>query len=218
MTEKLYTHAPASGVAPNSIVVLLHGLGSNGQDLFSLAPYWAKHLPETVFVSPNAPFACDMVPKGYPNAYQWFSLQDRAPAKVEAGIKTALPHVESLLDSALKQYSLPASKLALVGFSQGTMMSLYAAPRYKDRIAGVLGYSGALFGADNIQGDAHKPPVHIIHGEADDVVPVAAYHDAQAKLNTLGFDVSGHTSPRLTHSIDERGIESGGKFLARVLK
>jgi phospholipase/carboxylesterase len=218
MTQNIYKRDPVSGNKPTSAVLLLHGLGSNGQDLIALAPYWAKYLPDTVFISPDAPFVCDMVPPGYPNAYQWFSLQNRAPDKIEAGIKTALPHLKTLMDRVLDEYSLSADKLALVGFSQGTMMSLYAAPRYKDCTAGVLGYSGALFGADDLPEKAHKPPIHLIHGEADDVVPVAAYHDALEKLTQKGFTVTGHTTPGLPHSIDEHGIKSGGKFLAGILK
>lgn len=216
MANNIYTRPPASGQAPQQIVLLLHGLGSNGKDLISLAPYWAKDLPNAVFISPDAPFVCDMVPAGYPDSYQWFSLQDRNPDKIEASIKVALPLLTELIDNLLAQYRLSADKLALVGFSQGTMMSLYTAPRYQDKIAGVLGYSGALFGSENLPENTNKPPIRLIHGEGDDVVPVMAYHDARTKLEKRGFDVSGHTTPGLPHSIDEHGIQSGGAFLADI--
>lgn len=216
--DNYYEFGPKSGKAPASIVLLLHGVGSNGRDLISLAPAWADTLPDTVFVSPDAPAHCDMVPPGYPDSFQWFSLQSRDPAFLLEGAKRAAPALEDFMDEQLARFSLPASKLALAGFSQGTMMSLYAAPRYKNRIAGVLGYSGALIGAEELNApDAHKIPVHLIHGEHDDVVPIGAYHAARAALEKCGYTVSGHTAPRLTHSIDQKGIESGGAFLSSVL-
>lgn len=207
-----------SDAAPSSIVLLLHGLGSNGRDLISLAPYWDQVLPDTLFISPDAPFPCDMVPPGYPDSYQWFSLQDRDPEKILQGVLSAAPVLDAFIDGLLEEYNLPASKLALTGFSQGTMMSLYIGPHYKDRLAGVLGYSGALvWPGDTDFSKLQKPPVRLIHGEADDVVPVGAYHMAREALIAAGFDVSGHTSPGLPHSLDNDGIESGGQFLASIL-
>ncbi|MCB1531573.1 MAG: alpha/beta fold hydrolase [Alphaproteobacteria bacterium] len=212
----IYDWGPASGTAPKQIVLLLHGLGSNGRDLISLAPYYAHALPDAVFVSPDAPFACDMVPPGYPDSYQWFSLQSRDPEAMLEGAQAAQPILNALIDQLLQQHNLPADQLALLGFSQGTMMSLYSAPRYSQKIAGVLGYSGALLGEGELAQAKSKPPIHLIHGEADDVVPVAAYAHAKQALEAAGFEISGHTAPGLTHSIDEAGIESGAAFLKEV--
>lgn len=198
---------------PKSMVILLHGLGSNGRDLISLAPYWAENLPETVFLSPDAPFPCDMVPPGYPDSYQWFSLQDRDPHKILEGVESAAPVLQGFIETQVDKYGVPAEKLVLCGFSQGTMMSLYTAPRLQEKIAGVLGYSGALVGEPG----PHKIPVRLIHGEADDVVPFAAYTGAKQMLGQSGFEVSGHSTPGLTHSIDEQGIASGGEFLQSLL-
>lgn len=213
-----YEFGPKSGQAPTSIVLLLHGLGSNGRDLISLAPAWVSLLPGTVFISPDAPEACDMVPPGYPDSYQWFSLQSRDPDFLLEGAQRATPALWNFMDTQLERFGLPASKLALTGFSQGTMMSLYAGPRYKEQIAGVLGYSGALIGAEGLNDRAaHKIPVHLIHGENDDVVPVGAYYAARMALEKNGFPVSGHSTPWLTHSIDQQGIDSGGAFLISIL-
>lgn len=218
MIENFYSYTANESETPQRLVILLHGLGSNGQDLISLAPLWAKDLPGTLFISPDAPFHCDMVPDGYPNSYQWFSLQDRNPDKIKAGIETAQPLLNHFIEAQLEEYGVPADKLALVGFSQGTMMSLFAGPRYKDKIAGVLGYSGALFGEDGLGADtAHKFPVCLIHGEADDVVPVEAYHHAKKALEGAGYPVSGHTTTHLTHSIDQDGVDEGRAFLASVI-
>lgn len=199
---------------PESMVILLHGLGSNGQDLISLAPFFAKDLPNTIFISPDAPFACDMVPPGYPDSYQWFSLQDRDPHKILQGVESAAPILQGFIEQQLQKYNVAPGKLVLCGFSQGTMMSLHVALRYPERLAGVLGYSGAL----NAEPGPQKIPVHLIHGEADDVVPVDAYNHAREILQQNGFEVTGHTTPGLAHSIDEKGIESGTAFLKAQLE
>jgi phospholipase/carboxylesterase len=201
---------------PKQLIFLLHGLGSNGQDLISLAPYWQQYAPDALFISPDAPFHCDMVPPGYPNSYQWFSLQSRDKDNIQEGIKIAEPILKDFIEQQRKRFDLSYKNIALVGFSQGTMMSLYTAPRLDETIAGVLGYSGALFGEEAITQDPdefQKMPIRLIHGEADDVVPVAAWHHANEILKAAGYDISGHTTPGLTHSIDEEGIAKGGEFL-----
>ncbi len=210
--NNIYEHAPAG--VPGSLVVLLHGLGSNGQDLISLAPLWSANLPHTVFVSPDAPFPCDMVPPGYPNSFQWFSLQDRDPNVILQGVQRAQPILDTFITDQIEKYNVKPERTILCGFSQGTMMSLYAAPRYPEKLGGVLGYSGALCGAP----DENKIPICLVHGEADDVVPVDAYHHARGALIGAGFDVSGHSTPGLTHSIDQSGIDAGKEFLSSVLK
>ena len=199
---------------PTSLVILLHGLGSNGQDLISLAPMWAHDLPQTVFVSPDAPFECDMTPPGYPNSFQWFSLQDRDPHMVLQGVQRAQPILDSFITEQIETYDVAPEKVVLVGFSQGTMMSLYTAPRYPEQLGGVVGYSGALIG--DIEGN--KLPVCLVHGEADEVVPIGSYNHARGKLIGAGYRVSGHTTPGLTHSIDQAGIDSGAAFLKEILK
>ncbi|MAE50486.1 MAG: phospholipase [Micavibrio sp.] len=215
--KNYYEHPPKSGLA-KQLVILLHGLGSNGRDLISLAPYWQTAVPDALFVSPDAPFACDMVPAGYPDAYQWFSLQSRDPKDMLEGAREAAPILKDFIKDQLEIHAIEAGQCALVGFSQGTMMSLSVAPFFQRRLAGVLGYSGALlWDNDKDITKAHKIPIHLIHGEADDVVPVEAYHMARQKLEHEGFDVSGHTTPMLAHSIDNDGIESGAEFLKSIL-
>lgn len=214
MSLKTYTHNPKSGKKPETMAILLHGLGANGMDLIGLARYWEQNLPDTVFVSPDAPFPCDMAPVGY----QWFSLQDRDPHAMLAGVQQVAPVLDDYIDKMLEHYGLTDDKLALVGFSQGTMMSLYAGPRRKNKIAGILGYSGALLGAEGFADPAiQKPPVHLIHGDVDMVVPIGAYHMAKEALSSNGFSVSGGVTSGLGHGIDDEGIESGAAFLSSVL-
>lgn len=216
--NNFYEHKPKSNT-PKNMVIMLHGVGSNGRDLISLAPYLEQYLPDTVFISPDAPFPCDMVPPGYPDAYQWFSLQNRDPHVMLDGVKEVFPLVEEFIVSQAARYDIPLSYVALLGFSQGTMTSLHVAPRLKQKIAGVLGFSGALLWDVAAKEDQlQKMPICLIHGEADDVVPVSARRYAKSTLTQHGYSVSGHTTPGLTHSIDEAGITAGGAFLKSVFE
>ncbi len=206
--------APASGGPARQLVLLLHGLGADGNDLIGLAPYFAQALPDAAFVSPHAPFPCDMAPYGR----QWFSLQDRSPPVVLAGVRAAAPILNAFIDAELDRYKVADDRLALIGFSQGTMMSLYTAPRRAKPIAGVIGYSGALVGADLLPGEAKsKPPVLLVHGDADPIVPFQAMEAAASGLRRAGLTVETVARPGLPHSIDDEGIAAAAKFLGRVM-
>ncbi len=178
---------PASGGPPRKLVVLLHGVGANGDDLIALAPYWSQALPEAEFLAPNAPYPCDMAPFGY----QWFSLRDWSAERMLAEMRAAAPILDGFLNEALQARGLTDADLALVGFSQGTMMSLHVAPRRASPCAGILGYSGLLLGAELMAGEIRsRPDTLLIHGQADDVVPVAALPAAEQALKSEGFAVS----------------------------
>ncbi|MGQ0674693.1 MAG: alpha/beta hydrolase [Rhodospirillales bacterium] len=206
---------PAGGGAPQKLVLLLHGLGADGNDLIGLAPHWAKALPAAAFVSPNAPYPCDMAPYGF----QWFSLQDREPAAILAGVQAARPILDAFIDAQLERFALGEADLALVGFSQGTMMSLFTALRRDKPVAGVVGFSGALVGAELLAAELKsRPPVLLVHGDADPVVPVQASKAAKAALDAAGLSVELHIRPGLPHGIDEQGLVLGGRFLQKALK
>ncbi len=208
---KTYTHGPISRGEPQQLVILLHGLGSDGRDLIGLAPLYAQSLPDAVFVSPDAPFPCDMAPMGY----QWFSLQDRAPEAMLGGVERVAPVVDNFIAAQMDKYNVAAEKTALVGFSQGSMMSLYVGPRFPQKLAGVLAYSGALIAPPAPEN--FKIPIHLVHGDYDEIVPVEACHHAQSVLSKAGYEVSGGIVPGLGHSIDENGLTSGRDFLQRIL-
>lgn len=207
------TFGPAAGGAPKQIVILCHGLGADGNDLIGLAPYYARKLPNAVFHSPNAPLPCDMAAYGY----QWFSFQTRTSEDM-AGVRAARSILDRFIDRQLEKYNLPPEKLALVGFSQGTMISLFTAPRRAKAIGGVVGYSGRLIGAEVFAAEAKsKPPILLINGDADELVPVANQPHAVEALEAVGIQVEAHIRKGLPHSIDQEGIEQGTDFLARVL-
>jgi len=205
---------PRAGGKPKSLVVLLHGLGADGNDLISLAPYWAPVLPETEFLSPHAPFPCDMAPYGY----QWFSFQERSPAAVLAGVRAAAPFLDAFLDEALAARGLDEGRLALVGFSQGAMMSLHVGLRRAKPVAGIVGYSGRLIGEEALADELRsKPPILLMHGTADELVPFESLALAEDALKALSVPVTTVRRPGLGHSIDEIELAKGGEFLRSVL-
>ncbi|MDB5448696.1 MAG: phospholipase/Carboxylesterase [Phenylobacterium sp.] len=206
--------APAAGAAPRSLVILLHGYGSNGADLIGLVPYWRAALPDTLFLAPNAPQACP----GAPGGRQWWPLTSLSPEARAAGVRVAAPALNAYIDSHLAAHGLTEDRLVLVGFSQGTMMALHVGPRRAKPLAGIVGYSGMLADPDALGEEAAtKPPILLVHGDADEVLPVTAMHQAKTRLEALGFEVAAHVSPGLGHSVDEKGLQLGARFLANHL-
>lgn len=207
-------YGPASGGAPKQLVILLHGLGADGQDLIGLAPHWGNALPDAAFASPNAPFPCDMGPNGY----QWFSVQERTPETLLAGVRAAAPVLDAFIDAELERTGLSEDKLALVGFSQGTMMSLFVGPRRERRLAGILGFSGRLIAPELLAGEIRsKPPVMLAHGTMDELVPFDSMAAAEEGLKTAGIEVETLACPGIGHGIDQNGVVRGAEFLQRVL-
>ena len=205
---------PASGGAARSLVILLHGVGADGNDLFGLAPQFARALPDTAFVSPNAPYPCDMAPMGY----QWFSIQTQDPALRLAAIRQTSEILNGFIDAQLAAHDLGDDRLALVGFSQGTMMSLFTAPRRDQACAGIMAYSGRMEGGAELAAEIRsRPPVMMVHGDQDELLPVISMTDAAARLRDNDIEVETHVRPGLGHGIDEAGVQIGMSFLGQAL-
>ncbi len=205
---------PASGGKPKSLVVFVHGYGADGNDLIGIGREWARELPHTAFVSPHAPHPC----AGAPMGRQWFPLTMRDPHEFSRGAATARPALDTFLDAELARHRLDESATALVGFSQGTMMALHVGPLREKQLAGILGYSGLLADPAALRaGPVQKPPVMLIHGEADDLIPVAAVFAAAQGLAAAEIPVEWHISTGIPHGIGPDGMELGLAFLRRVL-
>lgn len=198
-----------------SLVVLLHGYGANGDDLIGLAQEWGHDLASTAFVSPNAPEA---IP-GYPGGRQWFGLTFRDPGEYWRGVTRAQPLLDAFLDAELARLGLGDDRLAIVGFSQGCMLALHVGPRRAAAPAALVGLSGMLAGPEHLAAQARvHPPVLLVHGEADEVIPVEALHMSREALAAAGLAVEWHVRPHLGHGIDEETLRLAGDYLARHLR
>jgi phospholipase/carboxylesterase len=210
--------APRSGTA-RQLVVFLHGYGADGNDLIDIGRAWQPLLPNAAFVSPHAPEPCAMAGAGR----QWFGLTFRDPQERWTGVNAAAPVLERFLDAELKRRNVAPSALALVGFSQGTMMALHVGLRRAVAPAAIVGYSGMLVlpgdaAPEAVAGEIRaRPPVLLLHGDRDDLIPPQALFHAARGLAALGVPAEWHMSAGIGHGIDGEGLRHGGEFLARRL-
>ena len=203
---------PRAGGRADSLVVLLHGIGANGEDLIGLADALGPDFPHTAFHSPDAPHPYAEAGFGF----QWFPREP--PDARSEGLREAGSITGAYVDELLDTYGLDSSRCVLIGFSQGCMAALYAAPRMERQLAGVAGFSGALLSPERLAEEMRsKPPFVLLHGEQDPVVPPQATADAGQKLAELGFPVEAYLLPQLGHSIDQRGLGIAARFMERVL-
>ena len=204
---------PAAGGAPRQLVVFLHGFGADGNDLIGLGREWAKFLPHAAFVSPHAPEPC----AGAPMGRQWFNLTFREAGELVAGVKQAAPSLQVFLHAELKRHSLGPRALALVGFSQGTMMALGVGLARKPSPAAIVGYSGALATVEALPTDpGSAPAILLVHGDSDEVIPVDAMFIAREQLAQAGLAVEWHVAQGIGHGIDAQGLHLGGAFLKQA--
>ena len=204
--------AAKSGTA-RSMVVFLHGYGADGADLLGLADPLAPHLPNTVFVAPDAPEPC----AGNPFGRQWFPipwLDGSSEAAATEGLARAAEDLNAFLDAQLATEGLTPVQLALVGFSQGTMMALQVAPRRAEPVAALVGFSGRLLKPELLASEAmSKPPVLLLHGDADEMVPFRDMELAGDALVVAGFEVYGHVMKGTGHGIAPDGLSVALSFL-----
>jgi phospholipase/carboxylesterase len=214
MTERAKLDGPSfgphDGGRAGHLVVLLHGYGADGNDLIGLAPLLGQLMPDTVFYAPNAPHPCE----GNPFGYQWFGISRLDPAIALAGVRDAAPYVNAFLDDRLAEHGLDESKTVLVGFSQGTMLSLHVGLRRKKQLAGIVGFSGMLAGPELVATEATtKPPVLLVHGDADAMLPHTLTERAAQALTNAGIETRIHIAPGVGHTIDDSGLQLAARFL-----
>lgn len=209
---------PRAGAAARQLVVFLHGYGADGSDLIEIGRAWQGLIPHAAFVSPHAPEPCGQAPMGR----QWFNLTFRDPNERWTGVNKAAPVLERFLDAELACRNLPPSALALVGFSQGTMMALHVGLRRAAAPLAIVGYSGLLVVPPDLKPEAFaaeiksRPPILLVHGDRDDLIPPQALFHASNGLASLGVPVEWHLSAGVGHGIDQEGLRQGGEFLMRA--
>ena len=194
------------------LVVLLHGLGAEGEALADVACEFAGRLPGTAVVVPNAPFPYESAPSGY----QWFSIEDPSTGSYLRGAREAAPIIDAFLDRETARYGVPDAQLALIGFSQGAMMALHTSLRRESPCAMVGAYSGKLIAPALLKDEIEsRPPVLLVHGEADEAVPPSCQETAREALEANGVPVTTEMRKGLGHRIDEAGIAIGIEVLAK---
>lgn len=196
-----------------SLVIFLHGYGADGNDLIGIGDVLAEHLPNTMFMAPNAPQRSAMNPMGY----QWFPiprLDGSSEADMQAGFEAAIDALNAYLDQVEAETGIPAAQTALVGFSQGTMMSLHVGPRRTAPLAGIVGFSGRLLAPELLEAEVvSKPDMLLVHGDMDDMVPPSSLSEAATALKAAGFDVGTHMSRGVGHGIAPDGLGLALRFL-----
>jgi phospholipase/carboxylesterase len=205
---------PGSGLAPKQAVVLLHGYGSDGQDLIGLAPHWQPILPDALFVAPNAPTPCENFPAGY----QWFAPNTEGSRLVrrQEGVVAARPVLAQFLDDLWNQTGLTAGDTILAGFSQGAMMALHVGLSLREPPMGILAFSGAFLPPEGFGTASAYPPVALIHGDMDTMVDPACSVEAEAALKAAGVPVRHHVSRGTAHGIAPDGLAFASAFIAEL--
>ena len=205
---------PTRGKATH-LIVLCHGYGADGNDLIGLAPHWQRSLPTVAFAAPNAPERC----AGAPSGYQWFAISRLDPGEMQRGVESASDQLNAFLDAELTRLELPPERLALVGFSQGTMMSLQVGLRRAVKPAAIVGYSGMLARGTALEPlPSDTPPILLVHGDADQMIPPEAMMASAMMLGGAGAAVQWHIAHGIGHGIDPVGLEMGGVFLSQAFR
>ena len=196
-----------------SVMVFLHGYGADGADLLGLAEPLAEHLPDTVFLAPDAPERSTVNPMGF----QWFPipwLDGTDPAEAERAMDASVADLNAWLDDVIVDEGIEADQLVLVGFSQGTMMALHVALRREEPVAALVGFSGRLLRPETLKDDVvSKPPVLLLHGDQDDVVPPQSLPEAAQALQDAGLDVFAHVMKGTGHGIAPDGLSVALAFV-----
>ena len=194
---------PKNENKPKQLIILLHGVGADGNNLIDIANQLNPEFPDAHFISPNAPFHYDMAPSGY----QWFTYQDISEENLLRGLNKAMPHLNEFIDHQLKRFDLSEQDLAVIGFSQGSMIALHTFPRRQKPIALIVGLSGTIVAPHLLEKELQsKPSILLMHGERDQVVPVKFMRLSTQALKSLGFDIKTHIYPELEHNINQDEI------------
>ncbi|MDO5369556.1 alpha/beta hydrolase [Paracoccus sp. (in: a-proteobacteria)] len=215
MTRELQSDRRGPAKA-GSVIVFLHGYGADGADLLGLSEPLGRYLPDTAFYAPNAPEPCVNNPFGF----QWFPipwLDGSTEAQARASMEKSIDDLNAFLDAVLAREGLTPDRMVVVGFSQGTMMALHVLPRRAQAVAGIVGFSGRLLAPELVGEVRVRPPVLLLHGDQDPMVPFADMGLAERALSGAGFDIATHVMPGTGHGISPDGLGAALSFVRKVL-
>jgi len=205
---------PTDNQKVKHIVIFLHGYGANGADLINIGNEWIEELPNTLFISPNAPFRCPIAE----NSFQWFELTSISPENIGQGLKISGPYLNDFVEDIKQKYKIEEKKIFFVGFSQGTMMALNHLCKRKSSCAGLIGYSGMLFENKGFDQEVKsKFPIFLYHGRNDDLIRYDYSIEAYNKLHSMGFNIQYRIQNNLGHGIDALGLLLGLGFIKKTL-
>jgi phospholipase/carboxylesterase len=194
----------------NYLIVFCHGYGADGKDLINIGNYWQRFLPDFYFTSPNAPNICSVNRMGF----EWFNLMNPDIKNVDLELENSVLKLTKFIDAKLKELNLDYSKLFLVGFSQGTMMSLHYALTSPNKIAGVIGYSGKIYDPNILENNIKsKPPIFLMHGDDDNIVPLEDMMEAKNFLTKNKVELKTKIFKGCGHSIPTQGLSLGLEFI-----
>ena len=205
---------PLSKEKPKSAVILCHGYGGDGKDISILANYWRGHLPNTIFICPDAPEKCAASPSGF----QWFDLMDQTPEQVLSKSFVAEGKLNKLIDEVKEKNNLLANKIMIGGFSQGCMISLQTGIKRKDTINSIIGYSGRIVDIDHLSKNiVSKPNIILMHGDSDQIVPVDSLLEAKNFFIKNNYQIESHIFKNCEHRIPTEGSSLGLQFIKKHL-
>tara|TARA_Y100000590_G_C15718099_1_gene1012570 strand:+ start:1847 stop:2500 length:654 start_codon:yes stop_codon:yes gene_type:complete len=205
---------PLSNSSPKNAIILCHGFGGDGKDISLLANYWRNYLPDTIFICPNAPEKCSVSPQGY----QWFDLMDQSEDQILTKSLVAEIKLNKLIDQVKQNNNLETKKIALVGFSQGSMISLQTGIKRKDSINSIVGYSGKIINIEHLENNINsRPKVILMHGDKDEVVPINFFLESKDFFNRNKYEIETKIFKGCEHRIPSEGSSVGLEFLKKNL-
>ena len=200
--------------SPESAIILCHGYGGDGNDISIVANYWKNFLPRTLFLCPDAPEICKVNPSGF----QWFDLMDQTSEETLAKSLVAENKLNQFINEVIEQNKIGINKIALVGFSQGCMISLQTALKRKDKISCVIGYSGKIINQEHLQKNiVSKPEIYLMHGDIDQVVPLDNFLASKEFFNNKNIKINTKIFQNCEHRIPTEGLSIGLEFLKKNL-
>jgi phospholipase/carboxylesterase len=205
---------PLSKEKPKSAVILCHGYGGDGKDISILANYWRAHLPNTIFICPDAPEKCAASPTGF----QWFDLMDQTPEQVLSKSLVAESKLNKLIDEVKDKNNLLANQIVIGGFSQGCMISLQTGIKRKDTINSIIGYSGRIIDTEHLgKNIISKPNILLMHGDSDQIVPINSLLEAKDFFNKNNYEIDSQIFKNCEHRIPTEGSSLGLQFIKKHL-